>query len=84
MFVIYIERLHHQVDYDYVVEASKLLHNSGCPDLHLLTSQVLTFCHLSGHSFNTDVGVIGHFQGSNPDSFFLYPSTKGKAEEAVK
>ena len=29
-----------QVDHDYVVEASKLLHNSGCPDLHLLTSQV--------------------------------------------
>jgi len=50
-----------KVDYDYVVEASKLLHNSGCPDLHLLTSQ-----------------------GSNPDSFFLYPSTKGRAEEAVK
>ena len=69
-----------------MVEASKLLHNSGCPDLHLLTSQVLIFCHLneSGYGFNTDVGVIGHFQGSNPDSFFLYPSTKGKAEEAVK
>lgn len=24
-----------------MVEASKLLHESGCPDLHLLTSQVL-------------------------------------------
>jgi len=50
-----------KVDHDYVVEAAKLLHKSGCPDLHLLTSQ-----------------------GSNPDSFFLYPSTKGKAEESVK
>ena len=29
-----------QVDYDYVVESSKLLHNSGCPDLHLVSSQV--------------------------------------------
>merc|ERR1712211_71616 len=68
-----------KVDHDYVVEASKLLHNSGCPDLHLLTSQVLLFCHLKerGHGFNTD--VCGHSQGSNPDSFFLYPSTKGKA-----
>lgn len=34
--------LNHQVDYDYVVEASKLLHNSGCPDLHLVSSQVCT------------------------------------------
>ena len=86
IFVCHIERVHQQVDHDYVVEASKLLHNSGCPDLHLLTSQVFIFCHLkeSGHGFNTDIGVIGHSQGSNPDSFFLYPSTKGKAEEAVK
>merc|ERR550517_842877 len=50
-----------KVDYDYVVEASKLLHNSGCPDLHLVSSQ-----------------------GASASSPFLYPSTKGKAEEAVK
>ena len=29
-----------QVDHDYVVEAATMLHKSGCPDLHLLTSQV--------------------------------------------
>ena len=28
------------MDFNYVVEASKLLHNSGCPDIHLVTSQV--------------------------------------------
>jgi len=50
-----------KVDYDYVVESSKLLHNSGCPDLHLVSSQ-----------------------GANASSPFLFPSTKGKAEEAIK
>ena len=71
-----------------MVEASKLLHNSGCPDLHLLTSQVLNFCHLNESGqwalANINVNVTSHYQGSNPDSFFLYPSTKGRAEEAVK